>query len=238
MAVAASFFCISCFIACAGEMPFGYIEPYQTIKVCVSESGILAELFVIEGETVKKDQLLGRLDCRVMDQELAIEKALLEHWQKRFAKHEELKQQGRLSSEEFDKAQMDFRVQALKVKRLEAQIESRTLRSPVEGVVTEIKRHLSESVSPASPHVVTVVEMERLSLQLYLTPEQSHGLKQGAETVLRLIDAEGSFPALLEFVSPVTDAASNTVRIRLSLRNPERKIPTGAKATLDVFLGK
>jgi len=211
---------------------FGYLEPYNSYKLSLSETGILREMPVKEGDRVQVGQLLARLDCRRFEAELGIAKAQAEFFATRFEKFEELKKSGRLSPEEYDKARMELEVQRNKVAAVEAEIELRTIRSPCDGVVTEVKRKLSESMTPAVPYIFTVVELNNLLVQLFLPPTEARQYSKDQPVRVSVGDVGAEVRGVVEFVSPVTDAASNTVRLRIKIPNTQGELPTGVKASL------
>ena len=53
----------------------GFIEPWQQVDAAVPESGVISLITVAEGESIKKDQLLLRLDSQVLDESLKIAEA-------------------------------------------------------------------------------------------------------------------------------------------------------------------
>jgi multidrug efflux pump subunit AcrA (membrane-fusion protein) len=106
------------------------------------------------------------------------------------------------------------------------------MRSAVDGVVTEIKRDPSEAVSAANPHVLTVVQIDRLNVNLFLPPARVEKMKNGDRAELLLLDPERRVPATVEFVSPIIDAASGTVRVKFAIENPTGEIRSGGRCTL------
>src|SRR3954468_18547340 len=155
----------------AGEPAIlGYVEPYKIITVSAAEPGVIAAVLVQEGDLVKKDAVLARMDTRVLEAELEIAKAEARLTTTRRHKLEELAGSSRATPDELEKARTDAIIKDAQVRRTEAQIEARILRSPVDGVVTEIKRDPSEAVSTAQPHVLTVVQIDRLIVNLFLPP--------------------------------------------------------------------
>ncbi len=210
----------------------GYTEPCRIITVSAGESGVIAEMLVKEGDAVQKGQILARLDTAVLGAELDIAKAEAKLATTRNQRVLELAQSTRVTPEELEKARTELAIKDAQVRRIEAMIEVRTMRSVVDGVVTEIKRDPSESVSVATPHVLTVVQIDRLSVNLFLPPARVEKLKNGDRTELLLLDPERRVPATVEFVSPVIDAASGTVRVKFEIENPAGEIRSGGRCTL------
>ena len=216
----------------SAEDILGYTEPYKIITVSASEPGVLAELLVEEGANVKKNQVLARLDVAALNAELEIAKAEAQLQATRKQRLTELAQSSRATADELDKAKTDLVIKEAQVRKTEAMIESRTMRSPVDGIVTEIKRDPSESVSVANPHVLTVVQIDKLTVNLYLPPSVAAELRTGGNAPLRFENGDQRVPAMIEFISPVTDSASGTVRVKFAIDNAKREHRAGARCTL------
>jgi RND family efflux transporter MFP subunit len=187
---------------------------------------------VKEGDSVKARQVLARLDNTVLAAELDVAKAEAELTQTRNVRVVELAKNTRVSPEELEKSRIDLLIRQAQVRRIEAQIETRTMRSPVDGVVTEIKRDPSESVSAANPHVLTVVQIDRLAVNLFLPPARANALKATPTVDLQLQSPARRVSAAIEFISPITDPASGTVRVKFVIENKALQIPSGAPCTL------
>jgi RND family efflux transporter MFP subunit len=214
------------------EEVLGYTEPYRLITVAAGEAGVIGEVLVKEGDRVKQGQVLAKLDTAVLAAELEIASAEAKLAGTRRERVVELSHQTRVTPEESEKAATEVTIKQAQVRKIEAMIEARTMRSPVDGVVTEIKRDPSESVSVASPHVLTVVQIDKLTANLFLPPERTATLQVGDRLDLALLDAGTAVSATVDFVSPITDAASGTVRVKFTIDNADGKLRSGARCTL------
>ncbi len=211
---------------------FAYTEPYRTIEVSAADSGVITVLEVKEGDVVREGQILAKMDVGVIEQDLNIGREQLKLKQRRYEKIKALKENGRASQDEFERAEAEFKMDQFNLKRLEAALERKLMRSPVDGVVSRILRDVSESVSASNPHVMTVLELNRLRVNMYLRPDQARHYVRGATETLVSINTREIIPATVEFVSPVTDAASNTVRVKFLIENPARMIKSGERVEI------
>ena len=210
----------------------GYTEPYKTITVSCAEPGVIAEMLVEEGARVKKNQILAKLDTAQHEAELDIAKTNVDLQKSKVNKLEDIVRSQRISQDELDRARTDLRVRQAEVRKIQAVIENRIMRSPVDGIVSEIKRDPSEAVSLSSPHVLTVVQIDRLLVNLFLTPVRAAKLKVGAQAKLSIGDNAQEATGVVEFISPVTDAASGTVRVKFVLDNAKGDFRSGTTARL------
>jgi RND family efflux transporter MFP subunit len=150
----------------------GYLEPYRSIEMNPSETGIIETISVSEGEKVKKGQALLNLNNRVLEAQIAISEvqaesmsaievatADLEVARERFQKLSQLKSSGTAHSSEVARAAADLKkaeaqlnianeekkIAGFRVEEIKAQLEQRILRSPIDGVIIEINREVAES---------------------------------------------------------------------------------------------
>ena len=120
---------------------------------------------------------------------------------------------------ELEIAKAETKLQATRLKRLEE-------------LSTEIKRDPSEAVSAANPHVLTVVQVDKLLLNLFLPPARAATFQVGATVNLKLLEENVTTPAKVEFVSPITDSASGTVRVKFVIENANGTHRSGGRCTL------
>lgn len=215
-----------------GSDAVGYLEPGRTIKVSSAEPGIVQEVFVTEGQKVHKNDILVRLDTRVLDQEakIATEEYLM--LARRLEKLKKLTEKKFASEDELQRAESDLKITDLRRQRAEAQIERLTLRSPIDGVVTELRYDLAESVPGSNSHVATVVQLDPMRVQLTLPVAEASLLKAGQNVELLFPDTGLKRPGKVDFVSPVSTAVVNTVRVRIIVPEPGSELPAGAKCSL------
>ena len=217
--------------AARADVP-GYTEPYKTITVSAAEAGVIKELPVEEGTAVRQGQILARLDVAQLDAELEIATIQAQLQRTKVERLDELARSQRAAKEELERSRADLKIREAEIRKIQAAIETRTMRSPVNGVVTEIKRQPSEAVSLGNPHVLTVVQIDRLILNLFLPPFRAEKLKPGGSATLVLGENAGRVAAIVEFISPVTDAASGTVRVKFVMDNTAGKLRSGITAML------
>lgn len=119
-------------------------------------------------------------------------------------------------------------------RQIEAQIETRTLRAPFDGVVARIHRENSASVSPQEGPIVSLVSLGELDLVVHIDHRRLDGLAAGLEIPVQALDRPVSGTATIAFVSPVVDASSGTARLRLTLPNSGGEHLSGVKYRIDL----
>jgi RND family efflux transporter MFP subunit len=164
----------------------------------------------------------------------------------RLSKLRELRERGHASQEELDRAQTELavaegRVQelndqrvidALEIKKAEALIERRLVRSPINGVITKVHREANEFVTAMSPMVVSVAQLNPLRVTLNVPARVALSFKADSNSRLSFPELDRIISARVELVSPIIDPESGTVRVKFLIDNPDGQLKAGMRCTL------
>ena len=244
----------------AGAAPVeGFLEPFRKIDLAIAEIGVVARLLVQEGDLVQAGQPLCELDTEALRATLDVARANYasigridaaraerELRDVRLRRLEELRDAGHASQEEVDRARTDLavsianvltaeeqrNVDGLECKKIEALLSRRVLTSPIEGAVVEIHKDVGELVATTSATLVTVVQLDPLRVVFSLSADQALRLKTEQHVPVVLVDAQEEFQGRIEFISPIIDADSGTVRVKVLLKNDQGKLRSGSRCVL------
>ena len=115
----------------------------------------------------------------------------------------------------------------------EAQLALRTVRSPFAGVVVERYVNIGERVEERPLLRVAVIDPLRVEL---MVPTAQYGtLAPGDRITIRPeLPGTEAVVATVDHVDRVLDPASNTFRVRLTLPNPNYRLPAGLRCKADL----
>jgi RND family efflux transporter MFP subunit len=234
-------------------------RPRQLIQLGGPVFGILAEVFVDRADKIKKGQLVAKLDTTVEESQVALDRYRAKNttqieaaqtdlaWNEReMARRQKLADIKFARMNETDeiatkieqdkiairKAEFDQKTAALEADRSESQLKLKMIKSPVDGVVTEIKLMPGEFINETTP-IMTVAQIDPLSVDLVLPAERYKSVQLGLTAELRLYaPVDATFDATVDAIDPIIDAASDTFRVRLALPNPGNVIPAGVRCSV------
>jgi RND family efflux transporter MFP subunit len=235
------------------------LRPRQVIQLGSSVFGVIDRILVDRGDAVTKGQLLAKLNTTVEEAQLALDRyrttntTPIEAARTELAWHErELARRQRLVGNMFSRAnevdeivtrieqarigirraEMEMRMAQLETERTEAALELRLLRSPFDGVVTEIKLMPGEFIHEQAT-IMTLAQIDPLHVDLVI-PAEHYGLLRLAMTADLTLAApvNRTLPATVDAIDPLIDAASDTFRARLVLPNPDGGIPAGVRCSV------
>lgn len=137
----------------------------------------------------------------------------------------------RLALEQLRVALENRRLAELEVKRAAEVLAQREIRSPVAGVVVEVLLRPGELTSSNQKDpIVKLMQIDPLNVELILPVREFGRIKPGQRAwVLPEAPVGGKYVARVEVVDQMVDAASGTFGVRMTLPNPDRKIPAGLK---------
>jgi len=236
------------------------INPNSTVELGSYQNGVLAEVLVKRGDRVKRGQPLARLDNEIekMNANLARIRAesdidirssqLQEKYKAREMKRlESLRKSQSVSASSYEQAEIDHGMAAMSVEsarlekniaqaeyeRAEAQLQRRTIKSPVNGVVVDVVMSPGEYVNEQST-LMNIAAIDPLYVEVYL-PVASYGeVQKGMTAVVRPEQPiGGEYTATIAVIDRVFDASSRTFGVRLELPNPDFKLPAGVRCTVE-----
>lgn len=237
------------------------VEARQMVEIRSPVEGLIESVPVERGDLVKKGQLLVTLESgpeqaavesaryrASMDGAVKAAEARVSFTQRKLERTEELFKKNFVSSTAKDEAETEHRLaqnelrQALENRRL-AELEHkrstellkmRAIRSPFSGVVVERYMAPGEfATSNVKKPILKLAEIDPLNVEVILPAALYGSIKAGnkATVLVEETGAEGH-SATVSIVDRVLDAASGTFGVRLSLPNPDYRIPAGVKCRI------
>lgn len=238
-----------------------FTEPYERIDVSAAELGIVDSVEVRTGERVRRGQLLGRLNNGVLLESyrlaesrakstarLDAARADLKLKESMYQKLASLLQTGHAnpaelerSKTEYEQAEAAFRLAGdeaaeakIELARIAAQIRQREIRSPIDGLVIDLHRKPGEYLPANDPRFATVVDVSKLRSRFFIATDFAEQLRSGQVVELLIGTAKQRSSATIEFVSPITESESGTVRLDVLLENSTARWRSGVPCRLVV----
>ncbi|MEM9409521.1 MAG: efflux RND transporter periplasmic adaptor subunit [Planctomycetota bacterium] len=235
----------------------GFTEAYKIVEIATAETGVIDSVHIKEGAEVEAGDALGELDYRVL--KLSLEaaqlkansegsvnsaKSALRQKKNRLEKLESLGEKGHASPEELEVATTELEIALANLKtvqeqqlafqkeaqQIEARIQQRILRSPCKGTVIEAYKCEGELLNGNDSRFAKIVVLDQLKATFYVQPEFANQFAIGSPLSVQV--QQTTTEAAIEFISPVIDSESNTVRIVILIDNQNRKLRAGSRCIL------
>jgi len=233
----------------------GVSVPSKVAAVAPEQAGKIRVVPVIDGDLVKKDDVLFELNSRLEELEVERLRPLAESDLIKLRALESLRraeqQEGRvrdlrdkqissgsdLEAQEFEVAVAKLRMQQAGMEQEQAKNElaqaierlaQRTVRSPFDGVVTQRMKSEGESIEKFVP-VIEVMCLDPLWIEFDCPVTERQLFALGSEVDVRPAQYDELRKATVVHVSDKANASSHTFLVRAAVPNPDRTWKTGLK---------
>ena len=236
-----------------------FTEPYRDVAVAASEMGTLSDLKLKEGDVVKHGDVIAVMDDKVLRATLDVARRSMEAKgmlasaeadlgmkKIELEKLHQLRDRNHASQQEVDRmetelkvaesrmlsVQEDLEVKQLEYRRIEAQLEQRIVRAPMDGVVTDLSREPGEFVSPSDPTIARVVQLDPLLIVFSVPLAQRNEVNKDQVVMLQIGERTELVEGTIEYVSPTSDTSNSSVRVKVRLPNSNNQFQSGEKTVL------
>lgn len=235
------------------------IEPSLVVELGGPIPGLLEKVLVERGDKVVRNQVIATLNSRVEEAtvkllaeqannmaeidaqkaraDLAISRAdrarqLAERNIASIDKLEETVAQMEVVKRELALAEMRRRIAGLELERAQTTLDQRTIRSPIDGMVMSRNLYGGEYLDQ-NGKVATIAQLDPLNVESYLPVAFAGKVEVGMEVkVVPDPPFQASYTGSISVVDQVFDAASSTFGVRISLPNPDLKLPAGLRCEI------
>lgn len=236
------------------------IEPSQVVKVNSGVEGVIAAIYVDRGDTVRRGQVMAQLRAdvdraglaaaqakaaNVYSERAAASRAVyldsLRRSNEQVGKYvarvsvEEAQANAKAAADERNAAGQERRVAVLDSARYSRVLGEKTVRSPVNGIVTERRMSPGEYRGADASHILTVAQVDPLFVEVFAPIAQLKSVAVGQSVTIRPEEpVGGEYQARIKVIDRVFDAASGTFGMRLELPNPGYRLPAGLRCRIDL----
>ncbi len=213
----------------------GSIEANEQVDIRSEISGIVEAINFEEGKSVKKGQIL----FRVNDLELRAQLAQIKTAQGLSSENERraklLLEKEAISQEEYDIASADFRSAQSRTQLIQAQLAKATVRAPFDGKIG--LRYISKGtyVTPATP-IATLVNDSQVKITFSVPEKYASQIIIGDTFSFTTSNNDGKYSAKIYAKEPEIDVATRTLKIRGLSENKDGKLLTGSFASITLPL--
>ena len=228
----------------------GELKANKSVNVSPKRQGILYEIFVEEGDQVKKGDLIAKMDFGDLEYRIDELRAHYETQKASYLRREILFKEGAISKEEYQEYKNNFLKSEAKFKQIEIEEKETKIRAPFHGVITTryavpgafVTPTTSASSSPNGGSTSSsIVELSQGLEIVSKVPESDIGrIRTGQDATIR-VDAfpDRSFQAIVKKISPRAIKNNNVTsfEVTLLLKNMPKDLRIGMTSDVNFETG-
>jgi RND family efflux transporter MFP subunit len=223
----------------------GYVVAQRKASVASKGTGRLAYLGVVEGDKVKKNQIIARLedsDIRAQLDEananLKLYEAQLMEAENNFKRQQELFNAKVVSKSQLETAETNYNrilasIQLAKaqIQSIEVALENMIIRAPFDGTVLTKNADVGEIVAPLAAginsrgNVVTIADMTSLQVEADVSESNIQKITAGQDCEISL-DAYPNlrYAGFVDKIVPTADRSKATVLVKVGFKNYDSRV--------------
>jgi membrane fusion protein (multidrug efflux system) len=210
----------------------GSVEAINGIEVANEVPGVVENIAFESGDTVKKGDILIRLDAAIDEAALRTRRAEAQLAEQEFKRVSDLLPKRAVSQSQYDEAKANFDAARARVNEAEAQLSKKIIRAPFDGKLGLRLVDQGEYIGTGTP-IVEINMLDPIYVDYTLSEKDLPMVQQGYDVVATVAaipdsDFAGQVSAINTSVNPQT----RTVRIRATLGNEENQLRPGMFATV------
>jgi RND family efflux transporter MFP subunit len=250
---------VFCNVLQAQEPIEGLLETVDRITVSSSQTGVVTQLSIREGDVVQRGQAIAKLDDAVLRLNLARAKAKEAQIGKLNAADEELRfrserlgkiinlaRSGHATEGELQQAMSahsiakssrlivleELDLQRLEVERIGVELNQCQVLSPIDGVVEETFIERAEMVTVQDSRIATIINTKKLQVKLPLPLDQRTKYPVGKPVMLEVHGSGKAIIGYVSLISPVADPRSETISVTVAVDNEDNSLTIGSRCSM------
>ena len=221
------------------------MEGQQNVEIWPKVSGFVQNIYVEEGQQVKKGQLLFKLETQTLSQDAEAAKAAVNVAKVEVDKLVPLVEKGIISNVQLETAKARLAQAKSNYNSITANIGYSNIVSPVNGYIGEIPYKVGALVSSNMGTPLTVVS-DISSVRAYFSMNEKEllqmktqiaGLTSNSSPEVELVMVNGQTYPLkgkIAMVNNIINPTTGSVTLRADFENPDRLLSSGSTGTIKV----
>ncbi len=191
----------------------GTIEIIET-NVSAKNNDEVKELYVDEGDFVKKGEKLAEINHSILDLQLKLAKSNLDNAESNFRRLKGIYESGNISLKEKEDAENKYTVTLETYEITKKQIEDCYIKAPKDGIITNKFVEKGEFVNIGNP-IYSISQVDPANLTIYVTELELGKIKVGQEVKIK-IDSypKKFFPGKIIYISPIAEFTPKNIQTK------------------------
>ena len=200
------------------------LEPEKQVDILAKTSGIVKDILVEEGDYVKSDAPLAKLDDEELLLELKEAKVRKENAEMVYKRSLETFKDNIISEEEVEDKKLQFDTALVELERKHLEYKYTTIESPIDGVIVD--RSIEKGYNVKKDQMAfKVADFDPILARIYVPEKDLNKIEEGQTTrIISEFLPEAEFKGRVKMVSPVVDPESGTVKVTIEIAGLTRGV--------------
>jgi membrane fusion protein (multidrug efflux system) len=220
-----------------GQWLEGITHPVMDSTLGSPNDGVIGNRYFKEGDLVKQGEVIIELATEIEKLEVERRRITMNLAQKEWDRLRQLVEKtNSVSAERLETSEGSYQIAKADYELARARLKDRQVIAPFSGVIADFLDHeIGEGTKVGNP-IVRLVDTSRILLVYNVPFEEAGHLVKGQRLPIKGVyqDPDKIAEGEIIFLSPVVDAASGLLRMKLIMENPDQLIKPGVMALIQL----
>jgi len=213
----------------------GSIISNEEVELSSEIAGKIEKIYFNEGETVKKNQLLIKINDSELQAQLQRVQHQLELARTQVQRQKQLLEKGGISQAAYDVSYNEMKVLEAEKQLIVAQIEKTEIRAPFEGRIG-LKYVSDGSYIDPSTRIASLQDIDPVKIDFSIPERYSSSVDIGDDITFTVQGSDKVFKASIYALEPKINMDTRNLQIRARSPNPNTILLPGAFADMELVL--
>ncbi|WP_157208890.1 efflux RND transporter periplasmic adaptor subunit [Mariniflexile maritimum] len=210
----------------------GDVETNQNIIIYPQFSGTLTQIYVKEGQTVSKGQLLAKIDDGGLSSQLAQVQAQTALAETTFERQSRLWEQKIGSEIQFLQAKTNYQAAKNSLAQLQKQLDKTNVRAPFNGTIDQIITDQGSLVNIGQSPLMRIVNTSDMYVKADVPENYLGKVNKGSEVLVDFISIGKTYTGKIRQVSNYINPDNRSFSIQVALPNKDNILKPNLIATI------
>ncbi|AFM03028.1 RND family efflux transporter, MFP subunit [Bernardetia litoralis DSM 6794] len=199
----------------------GTFEAEKELGIIAEGQGRITSLPIKEGQQVSKNQAVAKIDDTSIQAQLNSIRATVAKAKKDVERYERLTKAGAISQQQYEEVKLNYQSTQANLTNVEQQLNYSTARSPMAGIIKEIKVE-EGSFASAGMLIATVVDIDKLKMVVKADEQEVIKIQKGQSVEITTeVYPNTIFEGKVTLISVQADAGRK-YEVEIELPNPKK----------------
>lgn len=212
----------------------GNVTTKDLLVIYPEYAGILTNVYVKEGQGVKKGQVLGKIDDGGLSQQLAQLKIQVDLAKTTFERQQRLWDQKIGSEMQYLQAKSNYEAQTQAIGQLEQQVSKTVITAPFSGTIDDVLTEQGSVVVPGQTPLMRIVNLDNMYIVTDVPEKYVSNITRNKKVEVEFpvlgTKLESSVRQVGYFINP----SNRTFKVEVSIPNQEKSIKPNLTARLRI----
>ncbi|GGI55999.1 efflux RND transporter periplasmic adaptor subunit [Winogradskyella haliclonae] len=212
----------------------GNVETKQNLVLTPEMNGILKQVFVKEGDKVRKGQTLARIDDGGLSQQRAQLQIQADLAKTTFERQKRLWEQKIGSEIQYLNAKSNYEAMQESVNQVNQQLAKTSVRAPFSGVIDDIITEQGSVVGAGQTQLIRIVNLDDMYIKTDIPESYITSIKNGKEVEVMFPILGKTINTKIRQTGTFINPANRTFKVEIAVPNKDRSIKPNLTARLKI----